>query len=224
MNIVEPIRNIEDIKNIDLLLKSTKYGERDSLIFNIGIYIGLRVSDILKLKVSEMKDKDRITIREKKTNKLKTFPIRENIKNKIKEYINKYNLSNEDYLFFTQKKYCDKPMDRVNFYRKINSVAKKININCKIGTHSLRKTFGYHFYQQTKDLTLLQQIFNHSSSAITLRYIGITQDNIDNAYELFEFKEKKEEKENEIIERIDKLEETIIDLLDYFLKEIKRCK
>lgn len=56
-----------------------------------------------------------------------------------------------------------------------------------IGTHSMRKTFGYHYYKGTKDVATLQKIFNHSSEAITLKYIGITQDSIDEAMTNFEF-------------------------------------
>ena len=48
-----------------------------------------------------------------------------------------------------------------------------------VGTHTLRKTFGYHFYKQTKDVAMLQNILNHSVQNITLRYIGITQDMIE---------------------------------------------
>jgi integrase len=55
----------------------------------------------------------------------------------------------------------------------------------EIGTHTLRKTFGYHFYQQTKDVAMLQEIFNHSSPAITLKYIGVNQDSMDRAMTKF---------------------------------------
>ncbi|MDX9806823.1 MAG: site-specific integrase, partial [bacterium] len=51
--------------------------------------------------------------------------------------------------------------------------------------HTLRKTFGYHFYQKTKDVALLQQLFNHSAPSVTLRYIGINQDIMDMAIEDF---------------------------------------
>ena len=51
----------------------------------------------------------------------------------------------------------------------------------------MRKTFGYHYYKKTKDIALLQNIFNHSSSAITLRYIGITDDLLDKAYDNIEY-------------------------------------
>ena len=53
------------------------------------------------------------------------------------------------------------------------------------GTHSLRKTFGYHLYKQTKDIALLQKVLNHSSQDVTLRYIGVTQEIIDNNLKLF---------------------------------------
>ncbi|RAP14991.1 hypothetical protein HS9_00315 [Bacillus velezensis] len=54
-----------------------------------------------------------------------------------------------------------------------------------IGTHMLRKTFGYHFYKQTKDVAMLQEIFNHSDQRTTLRYIGINQDAMNNAMKNF---------------------------------------
>ena len=67
----------------------------------------------------------------------------------------------------------------------LKSASEAINLPEKIGTHTMRKTFGYHHYQKFKDVALLQMIFNHSSPQITLRYIGITQDRIDNSYKNF---------------------------------------
>ena len=55
----------------------------------------------------------------------------------------------------------------------------------KVGTHTLRKTFGYHHYQKFKDVAVLQKIFNHYSPQITMRYIGIDQDMIDDSYNNF---------------------------------------
>ena len=51
----------------------------------------------------------------------------------------------------------------------------------------MRKTFGYHYYKQTKDIATLQKIYNHSSPSITLRYIGIVQDEIDKAFDNFRY-------------------------------------
>ncbi len=66
----------------------------------------------------------------------------------------------------------------------LNTAGGKIGLK-EIGTHTLRKTFGYHFYKETKDVALLQNIFNHSAPSVTLRYIGINQDIIDKAIDNF---------------------------------------
>lgn len=76
-------------------------------------------------------------------------------------------------------------MERTQCYRIINDACKEAGVDYKVGTHTLRKTFGYHFYQERRDVALLQKIFNHSSQEITLRYIGISQDIIDNSYTNF---------------------------------------
>ena len=67
----------------------------------------------------------------------------------------------------------------------MNNACLQLGLKYNIGTHSLRKTFGYHHYKQFKDIVILQKIFNHSSSDITLRYIGIDQDKIDESYRNF---------------------------------------
>lgn len=71
---------------------------------------------------------------------------------------------------------------RQQAYKILNSVAKDVGIKEKIGTHTLRKTFGYHAHKICYDITLIQKLFNHSSPSVTLRYIGITQDKLDNVY------------------------------------------
>ena len=68
-----------------------------------------------------------------------------------------------------------KPITRQQAYKILNDAAGKFGVE-RIGTHTLRKTFGYHFYQQTKDIATLKEIFNHSDISITFRYIGINQD------------------------------------------------
>ena len=76
-------------------------------------------------------------------------------------------------------------LDRVTAYFIIKNACEQAKLQEKIGTHSMRKSFGYHHYQQFKDVVLLQKIFNHSSPQITLRYIGIEQDEIDYSYNNF---------------------------------------
>ena len=76
-------------------------------------------------------------------------------------------------------------MDRFGAYYILKTACEAVGLQEKIGTHTLRKTFGYHHYKKFKDVAMLQKIFNHSNPAVTLRYIGIEQDQIDESYENF---------------------------------------
>lgn len=90
------------------------------------------------------------------------------------------NMKTGEYLFKSRKGE-NRPITTVEAYRIISEAAKRIGLE-EIGTHTMRKTFGYWHYQQYKDVAILQEIFNHSSPSVTLRYIGINQDNIDKSY------------------------------------------
>ena len=177
MNVVEPIKDKLEIKKIKQILKSN---ERNLLLFNLGINSGLRISDILALNVSDVKNKDFIEIREKKTRKYKRFLINDKLQKDISKYV-EYKEIGEP-LFLTKN---GKRLDRIQAYKILNNAGKEAGVKTKIGTHTLRKTFGYHHYKKFNNLPLLQKIFNHSSSAITLIYIGITQENIDETYRNF---------------------------------------
>lgn len=149
-------------------------------MFVFGINTGLRISDILSLKVRDVKDKSHIIIKEKKTKKNKRFPVNYTLKEEIEKYIK--GMNDEDYLFPSRK--GDRPITRERAFVILDQAGKEVGID-DIGTHSLRKTFGYHFYNRTKDVALLQDIFNHSAPSVTLRYIGINQDIIDKSLENF---------------------------------------
>ena len=93
--------------------------------------------------------------------------------------------NNNDYLFKSRNGE-NKPLTRVMAYMIINNACRRAEISDNIGTHTLRKTFGYHHYQTFHDVAILQYLLNHSSPSITLRYIGITQDNVENTLQQFE--------------------------------------
>ena len=150
------------------------------LLFTLGINSGLRISDILALDVQDVKDKKFIQITEKKTGKFKKIPINSKLRPMIFEFTK--NKSPNSPLFETVFK---NRLDRFAAYEIIKTACKKAGIEGKIGTHTLRKTFGYHHYKKFKDVAILQKIFNHSSPSITLRYIGIEQDEIFESYENF---------------------------------------
>ena len=176
MTAVDPIRNKDDIQKVkDVLLKKCY---RDYLLFEVGINTGLRISDILNLKVSDVRGKYHIELREQKTGKPKKFRINSILKSELENWIM---TKNGDNYLFESLRTSGNPLERTRAYCILKHAAQAAGITIKIGTHTMRKTFGFHFYQKTKDIALLQQIFNHSSPSITLRYIGINQDILDNA-------------------------------------------
>ncbi len=175
MATVEPIRSKNDIRRIEHILE--KESMRDLLFFTIGTNCGLRISDILALNVGDVKGKKYIKILEKKTGKLKKFPVNSKLLPLIEEYTHKKKL--EDPLFMTR---FQNRLGRISAYKIINSACKRAGLEERVGTHTLRKTFGYHHYKSFKDVAMLQKIFNHSSPEITLRYIGIEQAEIEESY------------------------------------------
>lgn len=174
MKIVQPIRDKEKIAEIKDILR--RQSLRDWFMFVAGLNTGLRIGDLLQLRVSQVKNKTHIIITESKTEKEKRFRINESFAEVVDFYTK--GMSEDDFLFPSRK--GDKPIGRVQAYRILNSAAKSVGLE-EIGTHTLRKSFGYHFYQKTKDVALLQEIFNHSAPSVTLRYIGINQDVMDKA-------------------------------------------
>ena len=183
MNIVEPLRNKDDISKIeDFLFKTNK---RNMLIFVFGINTGLRVSDILALNICDVKDKQNVIIREKKTGKYKKFPLNNKLQTLIKDYLKDVPQNRLNTPLFLGDK--GSRMHRSIVYRFLNEAVDSLKLEIgAVGTHTMRKTFGYHHYKKFNDVALLQRILNHSSPAITLRYIGISQEEIDFSYFNFE--------------------------------------
>ena len=190
MKTVEPIRDNKTIKNMRAILKSQS--TRNELLFILGINVGLRISDILKLKVKDLTrsntkaPKDYVIITEIKTRKIKKFYIGDIVKKVIENYMKENNNPEFDTYIFLSKKGINRPITRQQAYRIINNAAELLGIverndkgnliHGEIGTHTLRKTFGYHSFQNGTSLELLMDLFNHSSKTQTLRYIGITED------------------------------------------------
>lgn len=174
-NAVEPIRDIKRIEEIKKYLLRRSY--RDYFLFVFGINSGLRISDILSLRVSDVKYLSQVIVTEKKTGNKRKIIITSKLKDEIERYIKGKNDS--DYLFPSRK--GNNPISRVQAWQIIHDAAKACSVEGAIGTHTLRKTFGYHFYQKSKDVAMLQYIFGHSSPAITLRYVGINDEMVEKA-------------------------------------------
>lgn len=184
---VEPIRNKTKIEQMYKFLKKKdpKYG----LLFKFGLNTGLRISDILPLKVKDIylqngEFRDYLIIKEKKTGKEKKVKINDALRKHIKEYVSSTNLLYEDFLFPSKK---GGHIGRIQAYRVLKEAAEIVGIQ-NFATHSLRKTWGYWTYKASRyNIGLIMDTFNHSSQRITLRYIGVSQDQKDELYSLVQF-------------------------------------
>lgn len=181
MNFVQPIKDSKLVNEIAEYLK--KENKRNYIMFLCGVYSALRISDILKLRVRDVKNKKYIIIREQKTKKQRHIIINQILKKELESYIQGKDLN--EYLIKSRQG-RNRPIGRSMAYKILKDIGDVFEIE-SIGTHSLRKTFGYHYYQRTKDIVRLQKILNHSSKADTLRYIGIEQESIDDAIKKFKY-------------------------------------
>jgi integrase len=175
--LVHPIQNTKDIQSI-----KTYLGEkpRDLLLFTLGINNGIRVGDLLKLKVSDLKDLkpgDSIQIKESKTQKVNVLSINKEVHKTLRHFLVTQNPNDDDYLFQSRNKRHALTVMAVN--RMVKSWCRAINLPGNYGAHTLRKTFGY--IQRTKfgvGFEVLCRRFNHSSPAITMRYLGISDQEV----------------------------------------------
>ncbi|NLW90993.1 MAG: site-specific integrase [Syntrophomonadaceae bacterium] len=179
MNFVEPIRDKSMVHDIAEYLKFKN--ERNYIMWMMGVYSGLRISDILRLKIKEVKDRNGINIREMKTGKQRTFEINPVLKKALAEYCE--GKDPDDYLIKSRQNY-NRPITRSMAYKILQAAAERFGIE-SMGTHTMRKTFGFHFYMQYKDVVALQKIFNHADQSYTLRYIGIEQQTINEKIKQF---------------------------------------
>ena len=181
MNFVQPIRDPDVLEGIKQYLKLRSL--RNYLFFCMGIYSGLRVSDLRTLKVGMVRN-THVRIKEQKNKNNKRFIIHPAIRLDLDRYI--AGKKDDDFLFpsrqiKTKSRLKGQPFDRSTAYKMLNDAAKEFGLR-EIGTHTMRKTWGYHLYMQdARNLALLMDMFNHSDPSYTLRYIGITQDMMDAA-------------------------------------------
>ena len=173
MEYVDPIKDIEQINAIKLILQKQSY--RDLLLFSLGINTGISLSDLLFLKVEDVwsdgEMKEFLILTNEKTEKTQEFYLNHQVKKVLENYLAFSDLIHTDYLFKSKKN--NLPITRQQAYRIINQAAKLAGIDGKVGTHTLRKTFGYHAYRKGIAVSIIMKILHHRSPTETLRYIGI---------------------------------------------------
>lgn len=197
----EPVKNIDDINAIsEWYIARGRY--RDNMLFIVGINFGLRVSDLLSLRFSNLIDdqnrfKTTFPILEKKTKgtrkvqKNRYITINDAVVDAVTLFLeNTPGVKLDDYMFKGESNRCGKgngkPMHRNSADRILKEAGEALELPIHISTHTLRKTFAYHQMAMSgndpRKLLLLQKIFGHSTATQTLDYIGITSEEMMQAY------------------------------------------
>ena len=186
MKVVQPIRDLDTLQKCYEIAREhdrhRKTGEVSwELILLIGFNTSLRVSDFRRFKVQDLRGKDYAQIQAKKTGKEARILINPNARREINRLL--AGRKADEYIFQSRQKdgatHKTRPISRQRCYQIINGIARRAGIEERIGCHTLRKTFGYHYYKMTGDVVSLQRILCHSYQRETLVYIGVVQENID---------------------------------------------
>ena len=186
VHFVEPIRDPKRIKHIKHLLKG-QGRFRDLLLFVVGINTALRISDLLALRIGDFVDENgavrrQFALRERKRGKRHEVVINDSIREALAEYRAAYPEVEDDpqhVVFFNTRTHdYARPISRVQAWKFIVAICQDAGLTGNYGTHSLRKTWGYHARKSGVDLTLIMDQLNHNSLAYTKRYLGITDDEL----------------------------------------------
>lgn len=186
MKLVQPIRDLETLQRCFEIAREhdahRKTGEVCwELILLVGLNTSLRVSDFRRFKVSDIRGRDYAQMQAKKTGKEARILINPAARKDINRLLSGRRA--DEYVFQSRQKdsitHKARPITRQRCYQIMNTIAKEAGIEERIGCHTLRKTFGYHYYKMTGDVVSLQRILGHSFQRETLVYIGVIQENID---------------------------------------------
>lgn len=186
MKVVQPIRDLDVLqKCYDIAREHDKHRKTGEvcweLILLVGFNTSLRVSDFRRFKVQDLRGKDYAQIQAKKTRKEARILINPQARREINRLL--AGRKADEYIFQSRQKdsvtHKYRPISRQRCYQIINHIAREAGVEERVGCHTLRKTFGYHYYKMTGDVVSLQRILCHSYQRETLVYIGVIQENID---------------------------------------------
>ena len=181
----QPIRSKKNIKQMAQYFFN-RHEYRNHLLFLMGIHTALRISDMLRLTWGDVYDFDNGRVRrefeitEKKTGKSKIIAVNSVLVGAIDKLFKRTKPESGDFLFANQR--TGKAISRIQAYRIIRAAAEECEVETPVSCHSLRKTFGYHLWKKGTPIVVIMDIYNHSSYAVTKRYLGITQDDKNSAY------------------------------------------
>lgn len=179
----QPIRDKTKVQEILKMLEAdtSDIGRKKYLLFMTGIYTGRRISDIVRLRVGDVRGHESVVIVEKKTQKETEIFIPDKLQQVYKKLL--AGKDENDYVFPSDKaERISRTSKHIttrtayNYMKAIEKAGRLQGVDTQISTHTMRKTYGYHYYKMTKDVATLMGLYNHSSAATTLIYIGIASD------------------------------------------------
>jgi len=155
--------------------------DRNRMLFITGIHTGLRGSDLAGLRVCDVSGKY-VDLKEKKTKKR----VRRLITTTLRRELDIYTRGMDpDRCLFPSRFGTNQPLTRAGIYKFMKKAADELGLQY-VGTHTMRKTFGYFYYQKWRDVARLQRLLNHSKPDETMIYIGVVQDQLDASLEDFD--------------------------------------
>jgi site-specific recombinase XerD len=184
----EPIRDPKQVQSLLAYYKG-RNETRNQVLVTITLHTALRISDILKLNCNDVynfatrKVRKKIMLTESKTGKNKIVALHSNIRKALNSYLPQAR-PNVPLILNSN---TGKSISRVHAYRIIATAANAVGITQNVSPHSLRKTFGYHAWKDGISPAVIMEIYNHSSLAVTRRYLGVAQSDMNKVYTTLNF-------------------------------------
>jgi len=182
MATTQPIRSKHQIRTLAAFY--LRKGQiRNYVLVTIGLHTALRISDLLQLCWDDVYDfdnnliRDTIIITEQKTKKPKTIALNKAIVRALSLHAATAAAKGKPII---ENKRTGRAISRIQAYRLIRTACEALEFKFRVSCHSLRKTFGYHAWKNGVSPVVIMDIFNHSSLAVTRRYLGVTQDDKNN--------------------------------------------
>lgn len=158
------------------------------LLIVIGVFTGLRISDLLQLRYCQILDNDVMTIQEQKTKKTRRIKINDDLKTIVARIKSKMGVNDSNQFIFLNR-FGTKPVDKSFVNVKLKELFKKygVQVDGNISSHLFRKTLGNRVLKinnySNESIVLLMELFGHSSMGITKRYLGIREREVMDVYD-----------------------------------------
>lgn len=184
MAATEPIRDKKQLKALgEYFLQRGQL--RNYVMVVLGVSTVLRISDLLRLKWDDVYDENRevfqthVVVTEHKTGKTRKIALNKQVLHALRLYLP----HRRGVFIFASNRRDDRAISRVQAWRILHAAVEAVGISGKIACHSLRKTWGFFACRSGEvPLAVIVRIYNHSSFSVTLRYLGVEQDDLDKAY------------------------------------------